>query len=104
MSECALVKIGRHKKTAEEISYNTRIGSMIWELRKVKAVRAKDLAREVGVTPQQLCSYESGVAAISLFLLERMCDVLGVSIADLLQASSCNGFPRNRCARCLTRG
>jgi transcriptional regulator with XRE-family HTH domain len=93
--------MSRRRKSDDENRFNERVGGMIWELRKVKSMRAKDLARAVGVSPVQLCNYESGATPIPLFRLDRLSLILGVSLADLMQISSCGEFPRKRCAQCL---
>jgi len=93
--------IGRRRKTQEETEFNARIGTMIWELRKLKEMQAKELAAAVGVSPQVISDYEAGEVSISLFTLDRICAQLQVSVADLVQTSTFTGLSRKRCARCL---
>ena len=56
----------------------------IKSIRKMIGMTQQMLAKELGITPQQLHKYESGVDRISTRTLSQICDIFGCEITDIL--------------------
>jgi transcriptional regulator with XRE-family HTH domain len=94
-------KIGRRRKSEIELQFNARLGGLTCELRRARGMRAKELAAAVGITQQQLSNYEAGAHAIPVFFLDKLSHYIGVSLPDLVHATSCCVLSEKRCAQCL---
>lgn len=55
----------------------------IKEIAKIKGLTLRAVAAGVGVSPQYLSAYISGRVAPSFTMLEKLANVLGVSVAEL---------------------
>ena len=53
-------------------------------MRKMLGMTQQMLSKELGITPQQLHKYESGIDRVSTKTLSQMCDIFGCDITDLL--------------------
>ncbi|WP_425060205.1 hypothetical protein SCACP_08740 [Sporomusa carbonis] len=58
------------------------IGSRIRELRAERGISAKEIAISLNVTPSFISGIEKGNNKCSLENLERICNVLGITISD----------------------
>lgn len=58
------------------------LGSNIQELRKINNMTAKELAERLDISPSFISSIENNSTKLSLSTLRRICDVLGVSLAE----------------------
>ena len=56
----------------------------IKSIRKMIGMTQQMLAKELGITSQQLHKYESGVDRISTRTLSQICDIFGCEITDIL--------------------
>lgn len=55
------------------------------QLRKARGLRSQsEVAKQVGVTRQQICQYESGASAPSLRVLLRLSNLYGVGVEKLV--------------------
>lgn len=79
---------GRRRKTDEQNEFNAALGLRLESLRKAAGVTPKELARQVGVTTQQLYWYETGASSIPVYRLPLFAFALGVELATLVQESS----------------
>lgn len=61
------------------------IGSRIRMYRKALGLSQSDLARELGITFQQVQKYESGANRVAASRLWSIADALGVSVLSLFQ-------------------
>ncbi|MFZ5642509.1 MAG: helix-turn-helix domain-containing protein [Bacillota bacterium] len=64
------------------------IGSRIRELRKEQGISAKEIAVSLGVTPSFISGIEKGTTKCSLDNLDKICVVLGVSLAEFFSEES----------------
>lgn len=65
------------------------------------------LSEKIGVTPNHLSAIERGVSGISLELLERLCQVLSVTVDHILfgrKAAEANGEELLRLLRSIDQG
>jgi putative transcriptional regulator len=61
------------------------IGSNVRKYRKLKGLTQKELARKVSISRSFLSEIENGKYDIRLSLLDKICEVLGCDITDLLE-------------------
>ena len=61
-----------------------KIGKFIAELRKEKNMTQKELAESLGITDRAISKWENGRGMPDLSLLTPLCEILGVSINELL--------------------
>lgn len=61
-----------------------KIGKFILELRKEKNMTQQELANKIGVTDRAISKWENGRGMPDLSLLNPLCDVLNISINELL--------------------
>lgn len=65
-------------------SYLERIGDRFKELRKEKNLTLKELSEKTGLSIGYLSNLERNVSSPTLEYMQRICQILGVSITDLL--------------------
>jgi len=58
------------------------IGQRIRDLRRLKKISGTRLAELVGVSQAQISRYETGENEVPLSMLQRICDALGITLAD----------------------
>jgi transcriptional regulator with XRE-family HTH domain len=75
---------------------NQKIGAFVAELRKAKGLSQKELADKVGVTDKAVSKWECGNGMPDISLLVPLCQILGVSINDLLNGGR---IPQNEIAK-----
>lgn len=63
-----------------------KIGAFISQLRKEKNMTQKDLAEKLGVTDRAISKWENGRGMPEVSLMKPLCDVLGITINELLSA------------------
>lgn len=68
----------------DEIMDQVRIGKFISKKRKEKELTQQDLASKLGVTDRTVGNWENGRNMPDLSLLKPLCDILNISINDLL--------------------
>lgn len=61
-----------------------QIGKFIQALRKEKELTQKDLAQMLGVTDRAISKWENGRGMPDVSLMKPLCDILGITINDLL--------------------
>lgn len=61
-----------------------KMAQFIFELRKEKNMTQKDLAEQLGVTDKAVSKWERGLSCPDISLLQKLCDVLGVTVGELL--------------------
>lgn len=61
-----------------------RIGDFISKLRKEKEMTQVELANHLGVTDRAISKWENGRGLPDLSLIRELCDILGISINELL--------------------
>ena len=64
-----------------------RIGRFIAELRKEKKLTQIDLANKLGITDRAISKWENGRGLPDLSLLTPLCEILDISINELLSGS-----------------
>ncbi len=64
------------------------LGNHIKQLRKSKNLTAVQLATMVGITREHLSAVENNIKPISLSTLEKVCDVLGVTLTEFFADES----------------
>ena len=62
----------------------------IKSIRKMLGMTQQMLAKELGITSQQLHKYESGIDRVSTRTLYQMCDIFGCEMVDLLPKKETN--------------
>lgn len=72
------------RKTQEQHEFNAEMGRRIERLRKEQKIQAIDLARMLGVSPQALYNYESGLSGVPARALPILARSLRVEVAELL--------------------
>lgn len=61
-----------------------KIGKFIQEVRKEKKLTQEDLATKLGITKNAVSKWERGISMMDMSLLIPVCDILEVSITELL--------------------
>lgn len=61
-----------------------KIGKFIQEVRKEKKLTQEDLATKLGITNNAVSKWERGISMMDMSLLIPVCDILEVSITELL--------------------
>ena len=61
-----------------------KIGKFIQELRKDKKLTQEDLATKLGITKNAVSKWERGISMMDMSLLIPVCDILDISITELL--------------------
>lgn len=65
-----------------DLNSNFRIGDRLRELRLACGLSQEQLALEANITPAYLCQVERGSRNPTVALMERLCAVLGVTLAE----------------------
>lgn len=63
---------------------NEKIGTFIAERRKAKGLTQRELAESVNVTDKAVSKWERGLSCPDISILTALSDVLGISVAELL--------------------
>jgi transcriptional regulator with XRE-family HTH domain len=63
---------------------NQKIGAFITERRKAKNLTQKELADQISVTVQTISKWECGKGLPDISLMKSLCEVLDITINDLL--------------------
>ena len=61
-----------------------RIGKFISKVRKEKKITQKQLAEKLGITDRAISKWENGKSMPDLALLKPLCDILNITINELL--------------------
>lgn len=61
-----------------------KIGKFIFTLRKEKGLTQEELATKLGITKNAVSKWERGISLMDMSLLNPLCDILGISITELL--------------------
>lgn len=61
-----------------------KIGKFIAEMRKEKNLTQEDLASKIGITKNAVSKWERGISMMDMSLLIPVCDILDISITELL--------------------
>lgn len=61
-----------------------KIGKLIAEVRKDRGLTQDDVARRLGITSQSVSKWERGVNSPDVFLLLDLCEILEISVDELL--------------------
>ena len=61
-----------------------KIGKFIAELRKEKKLTQEELANKLGITKNAVSKWERGLSMMDVSLLKPVCDILEISIVELL--------------------
>lgn len=61
-----------------------KIGRLIAELRKEKNMTQNELGKKLGVTKNAVSKWERGLCLMDMSLLEPLCNILDISIVELL--------------------
>ncbi len=67
-----------------------KIGKFIAELRKEKDLTQEELASKVGITKNAVSKWERGLSMMDVSLMQPVCDILGISIVELLNGEKIN--------------
>ena len=65
-----------------------RIGARLKVHRAASGMTQQQLAEAIGLTPQNLSRAEGGLGGMSLGMLQRVADALGIRLGDLVDAES----------------
>lgn len=74
--------------TEEEKLQNEAIGRRIKELRESKGLKRPDLAKAIGVDPNSIYRYETGLVRIKDGVKTKIADFFGVPVTTLLEDDS----------------
>lgn len=77
---------------------NEKMGQLISELRKSKQMTQKDLAEKLHVSDKAVSKWERGLSCPDISLLLPLSDILGVTIAELLNGEKSNSEEVNMTA------
>jgi transcriptional regulator with XRE-family HTH domain len=69
---------------AEEVEMETRIGERVHRLRREKGLRRAELAKRLGVSRQRVGNWERGLNTPSFGVLPRLARELGVTVDELI--------------------
>lgn len=62
---------------------NEKLGSRIKELRSARNLTQEQIADKIGISRQKYARIESGVNSITLDILSKVAEILGVSVGDI---------------------
>lgn len=68
-----------------------KIGKFILECRKEKKMTQMELGEKLGVTEKSISNWENGRNMPDLSLFKPLCDILGITINDLMSGEKING-------------
>jgi len=80
-----------------------QLGERVRDLRAIRGMSRKTLARDAGVSERFLADLESGVGNASILLLSRLAQALALPLTDLLGAERDPGTSLARSMQLLTR-
>lgn len=69
---------------------NKSMGKLIQSLRKEKGLTQKQLADKLNITDKAVSKWERDIACPDISLLPKLSEMLGVSVSDLLNVSTCS--------------
>ena len=61
-----------------------KIGKFIAILRKERGLTQEELANKLGITKNAVSKWERGISLMDMSLLNPLCEILGISITELL--------------------
>ena len=67
-----------------------KIGKFIAENRKKKKLTQSELAEKLGVTDRSISNWENGKNMPDLSLFKPLCDILGITINELMSGENIN--------------
>ena len=67
-----------------------KIGKFIAECRKQKSLTQMQLAEKLGITDKAISKWERGVAMPDTSIMLELCDILGISVNELLSGEKIN--------------
>ena len=67
-----------------------KIGKFIAELRKHKSLTQMQLAEKLGITDKAISKWERGIAMPDTSIMLELCDILGISVNELLSGEKIN--------------
>ena len=73
------------------IGISEAVGKRILILRTERGKKQHDIAKYLGITPQQVQKYEVGKNAISLQTVIDLCEFFGISMKDFLEGIPVEG-------------
>ena len=83
---CVLyIKVRLYYVQKEEIMDQLKIGKFIAECRKQKNLTQMQLAEKLGITDKAISKWERGIAMPDSSIMLGLCDILGISVSDLLR-------------------
>ncbi len=82
MTICGIEPVWR-KEEMEGLLMNEKLGSRIRALRSAKNFTQEQVADQIGVSRQKYARIESGVNSITLDILSKVAEVLGVTVGDI---------------------
>ena len=71
-----------------------KIGKLIAECRKQKSLTQMQLAEKLGITDKAISKWERGIAMPDSSIMLELCDILGISVNELLSGEK-NGMENN---------
>ncbi len=77
------------------------VGLKVRQFRQAKGWTQENLAKELGITYQQVCKYESGLNRLSIGMLIKVAAVFNLSVLAFLDGDTRDVSPRNRSALTL---
>lgn len=72
-----------------------KIGKFIAENRKAKRITQSELAEKLGVTDRAVSNWENGKNMPDLSLFKTLCDILGITINELMSGEKINNKEYN---------
>ena len=67
---------------------NKRVGRNIYKHRKIKDVKAADIASYIGISESQFTKYERGESQITIDIIQKIAEYLKVDPLNILSSSS----------------
>ena len=67
-----------------------KIGQFIAECRKQKSLTQMQLAEKLGITDKAISKWERGIAMPDSSIMLEFCDILGISVNELLSGEKIN--------------
>lgn len=68
----------------------SKIGKFIAECRKTKSLTQMQLAEKLGITDKAISKWERGIAMPDTSIMLELCDILGISVNELLNGEKIN--------------
>ena len=65
--------------------YYQKLGWVLKSQREIRKYTVKKTAKWLGVTPQQLCKYESGENRIPVDRLVKFCDLVNIEVSWVIE-------------------